>query len=129
MTLMAPTTLLEQLLVFFTMMLTVVRVLLNIHPWLAGLSAARVASVIKDPISGVAPMPSLAVLLWAIMPSSVVHASFDFILTVAPGGVALLTPVVIWYCSRWMFAAAWEDVCSDGAELGYDATRPKAYTT
>lgn len=78
-----------------------VRVLLNIHPWLTGLSAARLAHVFYDEELQI----GCSDLLRAIIPSAVIHAAFDFGLVTLPGICSLIFVPFCWFLSRWLLIA------------------------
>eukprot|EP00928_Gymnodinium_smaydae_P053029 TRINITY_DN37111_c0_g1_i1.p1 TRINITY_DN37111_c0_g1~~TRINITY_DN37111_c0_g1_i1.p1 ORF type:complete len:646 (+),score=137.46 TRINITY_DN37111_c0_g1_i1:80-1939(+) len=101
---------------FFTIM---IRVLFNTHPWWCGISAARVAKLVYSEHRGVT-MPSVGEFLWAIAPSALAHAAYDFVVSGgAPALFAMLAPPGFWMVSRWIFMDEWaraEETCSARAD-------------
>lgn len=98
---------------FWTMTTIAIRVLLNIHPWLAGVSAGRLAkTVFKDyrPTACAGP----GEMFDAYWPSSVVHAAYDWWVTAIQAPLALLAPPVCWYMSKRDFGEYWKEM-PDGA--------------
>eukprot|EP00928_Gymnodinium_smaydae_P009998 TRINITY_DN13753_c0_g3_i1.p1 TRINITY_DN13753_c0_g3~~TRINITY_DN13753_c0_g3_i1.p1 ORF type:complete len:618 (+),score=128.63 TRINITY_DN13753_c0_g3_i1:171-2024(+) len=91
-----------------TMITILIRVLLNNHPWWTGISMIRLANVAFEDQRKTACL-SICTLLWAVWPSAVIHALFDFILTAAPGVIALPMPILFWYGSRRLFASSWPE--------------------
>lgn len=84
------------------------RVLLSIHPWLTGLSSLRIGRIAFSN-----PEPTTACLgpsdfMWAVLPSVLIHAVFDFTIQTAPL-LALLTVPVLWYKSRQLFTSEWSN--------------------
>eukprot|EP00929_Paragymnodinium_shiwhaense_P061894 TRINITY_DN30917_c0_g1_i1.p1 TRINITY_DN30917_c0_g1~~TRINITY_DN30917_c0_g1_i1.p1 ORF type:complete len:765 (-),score=191.22 TRINITY_DN30917_c0_g1_i1:112-2337(-) len=96
--------------VYITIMTILVRVLLNIHPWLCGICAGRVARV-AFPEKRPTACLDVCEMNYAILPSSVVHACYDFFVTVLGAPVGLVCPVVFWWGSRRYFADLWEEFC------------------
>eukprot|EP00927_Polykrikos_kofoidii_P052802 TRINITY_DN4676_c0_g1_i1.p1 TRINITY_DN4676_c0_g1~~TRINITY_DN4676_c0_g1_i1.p1 ORF type:complete len:546 (-),score=57.87 TRINITY_DN4676_c0_g1_i1:53-1690(-) len=95
-----------------------VRVLLNIHPWLTGYSAIRLASkIFKDDPANACKFGDILQALW---PSAVIHALYDLGLTVLPGGLGMLLPPVFWWYSRRSFVSCWENtaVVNESASVG-----------
>jgi RsiW-degrading membrane proteinase PrsW (M82 family) len=87
-----------------------VRLLLNIHPWWAGLSAGRLASMLFDENSGYA-MPSVTVFIVAIAPSATLHGAYDFFVGGSiPDVFALFAPPVFWLFSRFLFQWEWNQI-------------------
>lgn len=99
-----------------------VRVLLNIHPWWTGISAARLGSLAFSPERDGQALPTTLEFLWAIWPSAAAHASYDFIVSSGlPGMVAIMAPPGFWYASRWVFQDLWQKFEVDklgGGETG-----------
>lgn len=83
-----------------------VRVGLNLHPWLTGVTCARIAKVAfaegRD-----TPSLSFREFVWVLWPSVALHASFDFGLLALPGMLALFLPFVSWFVSRSVFDREW----------------------
>jgi len=84
-----------------------VRVGLNLHPWLVGITAARVGQIA---FAGGRETPSLSFLelSWALYPAVLAHAAFDFGLTALPFFVSLFLPAGVWFCARYVFDREWE---------------------
>lgn len=91
----------------------IVRVLLNMHPWLTGISAGRVARVTQW--SRASPNLSMYEFAWAIFPSAAVHALYDFVLTVQPVLGLPGIPACFAYC-LWRFSKEWKEVANLGQE-------------
>jgi len=83
-----------------------VRVLLNLHPWLTGWSAARLANLVFSEARDTA-IPTFGELLWCIAPPAAAHAAFDFLVG-GPGIIALFMPLTFWLMARWSFMKEWE---------------------
>eukprot|EP00929_Paragymnodinium_shiwhaense_P107244 TRINITY_DN73320_c0_g1_i1.p1 TRINITY_DN73320_c0_g1~~TRINITY_DN73320_c0_g1_i1.p1 ORF type:complete len:535 (+),score=84.73 TRINITY_DN73320_c0_g1_i1:214-1818(+) len=93
---------------FWTCATIAIRVLLNIHPWLAGVSAARLANtVFKDgrPTACAGP----GEMFDAYWPSSVIHAAYDWWVTAIAAPAALLAPPVCWYFSKRDYGEYWKE--------------------
>lgn len=82
------------------------RVFLNVHPWLVGISAARVASIVwtNEP-----DMRLLGVVgfVWALAPSALAHCLFDFLIITGPTVVKLITPIVFFWAARSILHDKW----------------------
>merc|ERR1719197_1744166 len=91
---------------FIRCLIVAVRVGLNLHPWLAGISAARMARVAfgqeRENLS-----LSFRELAWVLWPATVIHSAFDFGLVALPGLMAILMPPVAWFSARWAFDREW----------------------
>mmetsp|Transcript_26606 Transcript_26606/g.58420 ORF Transcript_26606/g.58420 Transcript_26606/m.58420 type:complete len:607 (-) Transcript_26606:31-1851(-) len=84
-----------------------VRVLLNIHPWLAGISAARAGQIaFKDHRAGMSL--GLFEFLWVLLPAALAHAVYD-VLVISHAWLALFTPPVFWFLSRYWLAIEWDE--------------------
>lgn len=85
----------------------VFRVLMNIHPWLCGVSISRIAQVVFDG-DGEHTTACLSpkLLLWAVLPSALAHALYDFMLVACPLLGILLVPLV-WHYGRRAFWDLW----------------------
>lgn len=83
-----------------------VRVGLNLHPWLAGITSARVARICFEDGRNTLSL-SLPEFAWALAPSVVLHSLFDFSLVALPGIVAMVLPLVFWLAARWLFNKEW----------------------
>jgi len=96
---------------FFTFLTVAVRVFLNIHPWLAGISASRVAEVVFEQ-----RQQKLRVLvvdfLRAVWPCALVHAAYDLAVVSVPV-LSMLAPPLFWYLSRRQFSISW--TCAEKA--------------
>lgn len=82
------------------------RIFLNIHPWLVGISASRILSICWT------NEPDLSLLgfsgfMWAVCPSAVAHGIYDFLVSVGFTVVQLLTPIVIFTFSRRIVYDKW----------------------
>lgn len=85
-----------------------VRVLLNIHPWWAALSAGRLARVVFRDGRATA-WPGCFEFMVAVIPSSLSHAFYDFLVGVdVPGVISMAIPLVFWLMARWAFFVAWD---------------------
>jgi RsiW-degrading membrane proteinase PrsW (M82 family) len=105
----------------------VIRILFNIHPWLSGLCAARIAAIAFKENKGTACL-STSDIIWAITPSSIIHASFNVLVTILPGAVALPCVPIIWYGSKRWFQEEWnvaDDIDWQGkrSDSGSEANR------
>jgi RsiW-degrading membrane proteinase PrsW (M82 family) len=83
-----------------------VRVGLNLHPWLAGITSARIARVCFGDGRSTLSL-SFSELAWALAPSVVLHALFDFSLLVLPGLLAMFLPMIFFCTARWLFDKEW----------------------
>jgi len=104
---------------FFTCVTILIRVLLNIHPWLAGYSAARIADVAFKQRREKALL-GCSELLWAVWPSAVIHAAYDFLIVAVPF-LGLFCPPLFWYFSRRWFYFEWDQVEPPSEALGAQA--------
>jgi len=84
-----------------------VRVFFNIHPWLTGLSTVRLGQVAFDGEPTTACLGPFT-LLWAVFPSALIHAVYDYLIVAIPiiGGLAV---PFIWYCCRYLFMRQWPE--------------------
>jgi len=93
-------------LLIMTILTIMVRVALNLHPWLTAISAGRMAKLVfqegRENIS-----PTLLELCWAVAPSAVAHATFDFLVG-GPPIIAIFMPLLFFTCSRFMFSHLWD---------------------
>jgi len=94
-----------------------VRVLLNLHPWLAGIAAARIARITFGEHRHTASL-SGAEFLWCIWPSAMTHATYDFLILAVPGFLGICLPPVFWGLTCWAFVLEWDKAAS--AEEGND---------
>jgi RsiW-degrading membrane proteinase PrsW (M82 family) len=94
-----------------TLILTIatvaIRIVFNIHPWLTGLCSARIGKVAFKEERGTACLETCTVVS-AINPSSIIHGVYDFLVTVLPGGLALICVPIIWFGSKWSFSREWQ---------------------
>eukprot|EP00927_Polykrikos_kofoidii_P058309 TRINITY_DN5274_c0_g1_i1.p1 TRINITY_DN5274_c0_g1~~TRINITY_DN5274_c0_g1_i1.p1 ORF type:complete len:700 (-),score=105.80 TRINITY_DN5274_c0_g1_i1:90-2189(-) len=101
---------------FLTAMTVLVRVLLNIHPWLAGISAIRLSRLAFKPGNCVATLSAFD-MFCIVFPSSIAHGAYDFLITVlTPALIGLLVPPVFWLFSRHYFSAGWAKIEEDIGE-------------
>eukprot|EP00927_Polykrikos_kofoidii_P024827 TRINITY_DN22468_c0_g1_i1.p1 TRINITY_DN22468_c0_g1~~TRINITY_DN22468_c0_g1_i1.p1 ORF type:complete len:676 (-),score=100.43 TRINITY_DN22468_c0_g1_i1:77-2104(-) len=84
-----------------------IRIGLNIHPWLAGITASRVAKILLADDRGVNVNLGVAELSWAITPSAIVHSIYNLLIVAAPAQIALLAPLGFWLFSRSLFDREW----------------------
>lgn len=99
-----------------------VRIFLNVHPWLTALSAGRVGRLVFKDGRGAA-CPSAMEFIWAIYPSAVAHALFDYL--VGGGGAAILGLLAVpsvWLGARWGFQSEWAAVDEDAEKESKAAT-------
>eukprot|EP00746_Dinoflagellata_sp_MGD_P033056 gnl/MRDRNA2_/MRDRNA2_17875_c0_seq1.p1 gnl/MRDRNA2_/MRDRNA2_17875_c0~~gnl/MRDRNA2_/MRDRNA2_17875_c0_seq1.p1 ORF type:complete len:629 (+),score=108.53 gnl/MRDRNA2_/MRDRNA2_17875_c0_seq1:50-1888(+) len=86
-----------------------IRTILNIHPWLAALTAARVAQISykakKNPEN-----LSAQELLRALAPAACVHGLFDFVLVVGPAVLAILHPPLFWFGLHHIVTNEWNQL-------------------
>jgi RsiW-degrading membrane proteinase PrsW (M82 family) len=84
-----------------------VRVGLNLHPWLAGITAARMAQVTfgqgRESLTF-----SFKEFVWVLWPASALHAAFDFGLVGLPGVLAMFLPICSWLGARAIFNQEWD---------------------
>jgi len=86
----------------------IIRVLLNLHPYLSGIVAARFATVLlKEPREN--DTVTSTELAWILWPSALVHASYDLLVTILPGVLGLLMPFLFWYGVRRQFRKLWDE--------------------
>jgi len=98
---------------FVTAITICVRVLLNIHPWLSGVSAIRAGNrAFGDGAPTVCS--GLLDMIKAVWPSALIHCAYDFALVAGPGILGIFLPFVFWYGSRRHFSDSWP--ADDGAE-------------
>jgi len=107
-----------------TMIIIAVRVLLNLHPWLAGLSALRVGRVAFQSEPTTACLKT-DVLIWACLPSALIHAAYDFVVQVWPFMAVVAAPCM-WYFSRWLFLQSLQEESEnvDKAKEGHNEDVP-----
>jgi RsiW-degrading membrane proteinase PrsW (M82 family) len=88
---------------------TFLRVVCNIHPWLTGYAAARLAKSLE--LHDVACV-GCPVLMLAALPSAVIHTTYDFLLVVHPnpGLWVMAVPFIFWYLSWHLFKASWDSL-------------------
>lgn len=88
------------------------RIFLNIHPWLVGISAARILSIcwIDGPDGPDLSLLGFTGFMWAVCPSAVAHCIYDFLVSVGFTIVQLLTPIVIFTFSRRIVYDKWEEL-------------------
>eukprot|EP00930_Biecheleria_cincta_P089392 TRINITY_DN78691_c0_g1_i1.p1 TRINITY_DN78691_c0_g1~~TRINITY_DN78691_c0_g1_i1.p1 ORF type:complete len:552 (+),score=78.37 TRINITY_DN78691_c0_g1_i1:41-1696(+) len=87
------------------LLIITIRVGLNLHPWLAGITSARVARVTFD--RQTSAVPSLKELVLALMPSVLAHSAYDFILVALPDSMAIFAPPLFFGWAYHKFAAEW----------------------
>jgi hypothetical protein len=101
----------EEAMGFVRLLIIGIRIGLNIHPWLVGVTSARAARLAFEP--GRSPKRlTLRELVWSLWPSAAAHAVYDMLITILPGGFALLMPGVFWYGARHAFQSEWAKVDS-----------------
>lgn len=91
-----------------------VRVGLNLHPWLAGITCARVASLTYGQGRPYLSL-SFSELAWALWPAAALHTAFDFGLVSLPGMIAIFLPPFAWIATRHVFNTEW-DKCTLAAQ-------------
>merc|ERR1719265_244565 len=82
----------------------VVRVVMNIHPWMAGITCARIARLTRGRDSLSISVKEFA---WALYPAVLIHAAFDFGL-LALSIFAMFAPMMAWFGARHIFEKEWE---------------------
>jgi RsiW-degrading membrane proteinase PrsW (M82 family) len=91
---------------------TSVRVLLNLHPWLSGLTAARLARVVfvESESRTITSSKGLTLvhLASALAPVIALHVFYDILVLMAPGWIALLAPLVFCAALRAAFTQEWQ---------------------
>lgn len=87
------------------LLIIAIRVGLNLHPWLAGVTSARVARATFD--RQTTAVPSLKELVWALMPSVTAHSAYDFLLVALPDWMANLAPPLFFGWAYRSFVAEW----------------------
>lgn len=92
---------------FMRCVIVAVRVGLNLHPWLAGITCARIAQV-SFAQGRETPALSLKEFAWALLPAAAAHAAFDFGLVCMPGILAIFMPPVVWYAAKTAFDNEWD---------------------
>jgi len=83
------------------------RIVLNIHPWLAGMSAGRAAKVLYNKTGGPTSLGACGILV-CMIPSALIHALYDFLLTMDMPAWVILAPLVFWAFSRHYFSVLWD---------------------
>eukprot|EP00929_Paragymnodinium_shiwhaense_P075580 TRINITY_DN38655_c0_g1_i1.p1 TRINITY_DN38655_c0_g1~~TRINITY_DN38655_c0_g1_i1.p1 ORF type:complete len:568 (-),score=96.37 TRINITY_DN38655_c0_g1_i1:177-1880(-) len=110
---------------FWTTATIVIRVLLNVHPWWAAMSSARLAQMAYKDKRDSACL-SAGEILSAFWPSALVHALYDFWITACTGPVGLLAPPVFWYFSKRHFNDDWhqweEEAVTDENTAGHTSS-------
>jgi len=91
---------------FFNIAVITVRVLLNIHPWLTGVSALRIGHIAFEKGEPMSACLGPSDIIWAVMPSALIHAAYDFTIVSLPLLAVVAVPA-IWYCSRQFFYSEW----------------------
>lgn len=104
-----------------------VRVGLNLHPWLAGITCARIASLTYGQGRPYLSL-SFSELAWALWPAAALHTAFDFGLVSLPGMIAVFLPPFAWIATRHVFNTEWDKFASavqdtDPSEDSSAATR------
>mmetsp|Transcript_26369 Transcript_26369/g.47522 ORF Transcript_26369/g.47522 Transcript_26369/m.47522 type:complete len:528 (+) Transcript_26369:86-1669(+) len=89
-----------------------VRVVFNLHPWLAGLTSGRIARVVfaNDQDS---TMPRFLEFVVAMAPAAMIHSAYDFLLMVLPSFLGMCMPPVFWVIARMLFAKEFNGFISD----------------
>lgn len=87
------------------LLIITIRVGLNLHPWLAGITSSRVARVTFDRQASAVPSPKE--LAWALIPSVLAHSAYDFILVALPDWMAIFAPPLFFGWAYHNFAAEW----------------------
>lgn len=85
-----------------------VRIFLNLHPWLAGYSASQSARLIFASPMREAPALQCAEILRCMGLSAIIHGVYDFLVVVLPPPLALFVPYTCWVCARKAFISEWE---------------------
>lgn len=107
----------------------IIRVCLNIHPWMVGITCGRLARVLFGYGAGCPRTVSmdehaqardvsritLRELTWALYPSVLAHAVFDFSL-LSLGAAAIVVPFVWFYYARKFFNNEWDAAAPVAAE-------------
>lgn len=86
-----------------------IRTVLNVHPWLAALTAARVAKVAyaeKKSAANLSPQQ----LLTALAPAAFFHGLYDFLLTVGPSLFSIFYPPLFWFGLRNINITEWNQL-------------------
>lgn len=104
-----------------------VRNFLNIHPWLVGISAARILSICWTNEPDLSQL-GFTGFMWAVCPSAVAHCIYDFLVSVTFPLVQLLTPIVIFTFSRTVVYDKWIEAPPEpkGLVLDVDETKDAA---
>eukprot|EP00929_Paragymnodinium_shiwhaense_P007496 TRINITY_DN111418_c0_g1_i1.p1 TRINITY_DN111418_c0_g1~~TRINITY_DN111418_c0_g1_i1.p1 ORF type:complete len:595 (+),score=76.06 TRINITY_DN111418_c0_g1_i1:149-1933(+) len=91
-----------------------VRIVLNLHPWLTGISAARIARLVFVANAAGAPegrAPADAIRMpafcGALLPAMALHVCYDLIVITAPGMVALAAPIAFFFGAKTLFSRDW----------------------
>lgn len=92
-----------------------IRIVLNIHPWLAGITAARIAQVVFVHDRRTHVHLTVSELAWAIAPSAAAHMAYDLIVLASPALVALLAPLVFWVVARSIFGREWDKLRAEAS--------------
>lgn len=104
---------------FVRCLVVAVRVGLNLHPWLCGITCARMARVAFGEERESLKL-SCKELAWAVWPAAAAHGAFDFGLLCLPGIVAIFLPTVFWLGARWAFDREWAAFDSSARTLEND---------
>jgi RsiW-degrading membrane proteinase PrsW (M82 family) len=106
-----------------TAITTFIRVVLNIHPWLTGLSALRLGRVVFSTDSS-NTLESACVgpkdFLMAMAPSMIIHAAYDFLISSGVDLFGVFLPFIFWCWSYRLFQEAWREA----AEAEYPFADP-----
>lgn len=100
-----------------TFVTVITRLLCNIHPLLTALSAARMAHIAFSEQRGNLDL-SFTEYVYALWPSALAHAAFDFALLVAPGIFILVLPL-LFFILCWVLNSEW-------SKAGPEASQPSA---
>lgn len=91
---------------FATWFTIAIRVILNIHPWLAGITAGRIATIAFQHNYTFAWL-RVEDMMWAIWPSAFAHGLFD--LLVGSPFLGIFMCPLTWYLLRREFWRLWDD--------------------
>lgn len=100
------------------------RILLNLHPLWAAITAGRVARLTFWQ-GRATPNLTYKELSWAFFPSALAHAAYDFILVAVPGLLPLLLPPVCYCISFYFYRKEWSGFDDSAALHAGDGGAPR----
>mmetsp|Transcript_120739 Transcript_120739/g.225683 ORF Transcript_120739/g.225683 Transcript_120739/m.225683 type:complete len:566 (+) Transcript_120739:67-1764(+) len=93
---------------------------LNLHPWLTGITSARLARVVFSRSDGTFTVREF---FQAMSVSVLIHSTFDLLVMMLPGLLAMPLPLAYWLTCRHLFSKEWVS-CEPAIESAGAAADP-----